>query len=82
MEIPDWSANLRNHYWQLRYGRGWDAAKVRRQYRRIFAEKQRLILMGIDEEEIRLLCRHLANLHNKHAERRWKAYVSQLRLLP
>lgn len=78
--LPDWSENLRNCYWNLRYAKGRNMARVRKEYRRIFAEKQRLIAMGIDEEEIRLLCRYLANLHDRHAESRWKAYAGQLRL--
>lgn len=80
--LPEWSNNLRGFYWHLRYARGWDAARVRKQYRRIFAEKQRLIEKKIDPEEIRLLCRHLAAPDKKHAEMRYKAYLAQLRLFP
>jgi hypothetical protein len=76
---PDWSAPLRGYYWQLRHVRKWNAAAVRRHYRRIFAEKQRLREKKIDPEEIRLLCRHLANPAKIHAETAWKAYTAQLR---
>lgn len=78
--LPEWSDNLRGYYWHLRQARQWDKAKVRRQYRLIFAEKQRLIEKKIDPEEIRLLCRHLANPSKIQAERAWKAYAAQLRL--
>ncbi len=77
---PEWAADLRQHYWHLRHARGWDGARVRKQYRRIFAEKQRLLEKKIDPEELRLICRHLANPANKQAETRWKAYAAQLRL--
>lgn len=64
----------------LRYKRVWDSAARRRYYRKIAAEKKRLQAAGVDQEEVRLLCRYLANLRNKNAELRWKAYVLQLRL--
>ncbi len=82
MTFPEWSNNLRGFYWHLRYARAWDQARVRRQYRLIFAEKKRLIEKKIDPEEIRLLCRHLANPHKIHAERAYLAHVAQLRLFP
>lgn len=78
--MPEWSVNLRNLYWLLRHKRGWDAAGVRRLYRAIRAEKQRLHKKNIDKEEIRLLCRYLSNMRNKHAETAWKRYSAQLRL--
>lgn len=80
MDLPEWSSNLRGFYWHLRCARGWDSARVRKEYRRIFAEKQRLLAKKIDPEEIRLICRHFANPSNKHAESAWKAYVAQRRL--
>ena len=78
--LPPWSADLRNLYWMLRYKRAWDSAARRRYYRKIAAEKKRLHSAGVDQEEVRLLCRYLANLKNKNAELRWRAYVQQLRL--
>lgn len=78
--LPDWSEKLRAHYWHLRCARGWDSARVRKEYRRISAEKKRLLEKKIDPEEIRLICRHFANPANKAAETRWKAYAAQLRL--
>jgi hypothetical protein len=52
----------------------------RRYYRKINIEKKRLFLLGVDQEEIRLLCRYLANTRNKHAEMRFLAYRAQGRL--
>ena len=78
--LPPWSSNLRNFYWFLRYKRVWDSAARRRYYRRIAAEKKRLQETGVDREEVRLLCRYLANLKNHNAELRWKAYAAQLKL--
>jgi len=78
--MPPWSANLRNLYWFLRYKRAFDQAGRRRYYRLIEKEKRRLIEdVGVDQEEVRLLCRHLANLKNRNAEQRWQAYAAQLR---
>lgn len=65
---PEYSAELRNLYWMLRYYRGRSSAARRRYYRYIEAEKNRLFLAGFDREEIRLLCRYLSDPHNKHAE--------------
>lgn len=79
--MPDWSATLRNLYWMLRYRRAFDSAHRRKYYRKIDKEKRRLIeQVGVDPEEIRLLCRYLANLQNRNAEMRWRAYVAQMRL--
>jgi hypothetical protein len=64
----------------LRYRRQWDSAGRRRYYRKIFFEKKRLILQGVDHEEIRLLCRYLANLKNNAAKDRFLAYQAQMRL--
>lgn len=48
---------------------------MRREYRRIEAEKKRLLDAGVDAELVRLLCRHLVNPANKRAEKRfWQAY--------
>lgn len=35
----EWSNGIRNYYWHLRMARGFDLAKIRKQYRRIAAEK-------------------------------------------
>jgi len=65
----------------LRYKRIWDAASSRRYYRKIEKEKRRLIEeVGADQEEVRLLCRYLANLKNRNAELRWRAHVAQMQL--
>ncbi len=70
-QYPEWTAAIRNHYWHLRYRRGYDEARRRKEYRRIEAEKKRLQSEGVDFELIRLLCRHLVNLQNRRAELRW-----------
>lgn len=78
--MPEWSGNLRNLYWYLRYHRNWNEAKRRASYRRIAAEKKRLIESGVDAELVRLLCRHLANTRDQHAEARYLRYEKQGRL--
>lgn len=64
----------------LRYRRSWDTAARRKYYRRIAKEKRQLVEAGVDQEEVRLLCRYLSNLDNRNAEMRWKTYSAQMRL--
>ena len=78
---PDWSGLIRNHYWHLRYARGFVTARIRKQYRLIEKEKKRLHEAGVDGELVRLLCRHMVNLKNKPAAERFqKAYQESLQL--
>ncbi len=65
-------ANLFNHYWFIRYAR--HASAKRRYYRYAEKEKKRLLEAGVDPEELRLLCRHLINPRNRHAEKRLEEY--------
>lgn len=75
--MPPWSNTLCNLYWIKRSLRAYDRSGRRAIYRRIAQEKCRLIQeVGIDPEELRLLCRHLANTQNKNAEARRLAYAS------
>jgi len=79
--MPPWSVKLCNLYWTRRNQRAFDQAGRRRIYRMIAQEKRRLVEeVGVDREEVRLLCRHLANTADRHAENRWKAYAAQMRL--
>jgi hypothetical protein len=77
---PEYSGELRNLYWMLRYYRGRSSAARRRYYRYIEAEKNRLFLAGFDKKEILLLCRYLANPRNIHAKSAFLAYAAQYRL--
>ena len=47
-------------------------------YLHVAAEKRCLIELGADPEELRLLCRHLANPRNRFAERNLIAYRKNL----
>ena len=79
--MPPWSVKLRNLYYIRRSQRAYDQAGRRKIYRMIAQEKRRLIEeTGVDGEEVRLLCRHLANTADRHAENRWRAYAAQMRL--
>ena len=78
--MPEWSKQLCSMYWTLRFRRSFDNAARVRQYRLIQKEKRRLVEVGVDPEEVRLLCRHLANPQNRHAERAYQAYARQLKL--
>lgn len=56
--------------------RSFDSARIRKQYRRIAAEKKRLHAEGVDKELLRLLCRHMVNPRNPKAEERfWNAHL-------
>jgi hypothetical protein len=78
-QYPEWSAAIRTHYWPLRYARGFDLARIRKQYRLISVEKKRLQIEGVDSELVRLLCRHMVNPRNQKAESRfWEAHLKSL----
>jgi hypothetical protein len=55
--LPCW--RLRSFYWYLRQVR-FDADR-RRYYRRVQAERRKLVQQGFDPEAIRLYCLHLAD---------------------
>ncbi|MDP1689320.1 MAG: hypothetical protein Q8L47_04300 [bacterium] len=78
-QYPDWTQSIRNLYWYLRQFRSFDSVKIRKHYRRIALEKKRLQSEGVDAKLVRLLCRHMVNLKNKHAaERFWNAHLQKL----
>ena len=71
--MPDMFGKLHNLYWFIRYNRRNKPVK-RRYYRYVSKEKKRLLELGADAEEIRLLCRHLANPRQKKTVIRLEAY--------
>ena len=74
-KYPEWAQFIQHHYWHLRFARGFDSARIRKQSRRIEGEKKRLHEAGVDRELVRLLCRHMVNPRNQRAERRfWEAH--------
>lgn len=78
-KYPEWTQTIRNHYWYLRFARGFNQARIRKEYRSIEAEKKRLQNAGVDGELVRLLCRHMVNLRNRKAEQRfWEAHHKSL----
>src|SRR5690606_20704654 len=68
-------SKLYNLYWFIRMTR--NNSKKRSYYRHVYKERIRLIESGVDHEELRLLCRHLSNLRNSHAEKRLEDYRSK-----
>jgi hypothetical protein len=72
--------SLHSLYWFLRQVRPYQTAKRRQLYRWIAKEKKRLHEAGVDPELVRLLCRHLANTRNQHAEAAYLRYKAQGRL--
>lgn len=71
--MPAWSGCVRNLYWFLRYKRQWDTAARRLYYRKIRAERDRLVASGVDAEWVRLFCRWQSNLADS-ALRRLESY--------
>lgn len=65
-------SRLHNLYWCIRWYR--NSSTKRKYYRYVAKEKKRLIESGVDREEIRLLCRHLANPKNRVSENRLITY--------
>ena len=78
--MPEWSLGLCNLYYRLRLEGRVGCGPRRYWYRQIEKEKARLLLAGLDGEEVRLICRWLANPANSRAERAWRGYSAQLRL--
>lgn len=72
MDGPEFS-DLRNAYVRLRFTKR-DQAKRRYWYRKIKQHREALLSSGVDAELLRLYCRWLADLGNRHAEARFKAY--------
>ena len=46
-QYPAWTGVIRNHYWHLRYVRGFHEARRRREYRIIEAEKNAFYLRAL-----------------------------------
>lgn len=69
-------SKLHNLYYFVRLCRAYDQARQRRLYRQIAKEKKRLVAAGVDAEQVRLLCRLLANPKNMHAQRRYLQNVT------
>ncbi|PTN12707.1 hypothetical protein [Nitrosomonas aestuarii] len=65
-------SKLYNLYWHIRYTR--NPSVKRRYYRYVLAEKKRLLNAGVDQEELRLLCRSLSGRLNVHAEKHLANY--------
>lgn len=81
-QYPEWTQSIRNHYWHLRFARGFNGARIRKQYRLIEKEKKRLHEAGVDQELVRLYCRHLVDPMNQKAEQRfWEAHQKSLQQL-
>ncbi|SFJ05260.1 hypothetical protein [Nitrosomonas sp. Nm34] len=70
-------SNLYNIYWFIRAAR--KPSERRRHYRYAAVEKKRLLDLGVDREELRLLCRHLINPQNRFAEKSLTAYRDSMK---
>ena len=72
-------SKLYNLYWFIRAARISKSAK-RLLYLHVAEEKRRLIELGADAEELRLICRHLANPRNRFAERNLITYRENMKI--
>jgi hypothetical protein len=72
--FPEWSAQLRELYWQLRIARKTNEARLRKAYRLVRRERDRLESLGHDPELLRLFCRWAVNPKNELADLRWRSY--------
>jgi hypothetical protein len=80
MNLPDWTYTLRNLYWHKRACRKPDDTCRRRAWRKIAAEKKRLLIAGVPYLELHLVTRYLTNPGNRNSYERLKAYYAQGRL--
>jgi hypothetical protein len=78
--LPEWTATIRNLYWLKRACRAWDNACRRRIWRKIAAEKKRLLQAGVPYIELHLITRVLTNPDNPNSSARLRAYYAQGRL--
>lgn len=79
MENESGFSTLKNLYWNLRFSRSWQKSRRRYWYRRIASEKKRLLEAGVVElEQLRLLCRHLANPRLDYRYERYCRYVEEV----
>lgn len=78
--LSPWSHSLANLYWLKRYCRSPDQNCRRRIWRKIAAEKKRLLSEGVEYLELHLVCRHLTNPRNQNAADRLRSYYAQGRL--
>lgn len=76
--MPEWAGELANLYWWKRIAR--TDAQRRKAWRRIAAQKKRLLDAGVPYIEVHLVSRHLTNPRNPNAEARMRAYFAQGRL--
>lgn len=66
--LPEWSGQLRGLYALKRFLRRSDSAGHRRLYRKIAAEKKRLVESGVDYLELHLVCRVLVTASGQYHE--------------
>lgn len=79
--LPEWSGQLRTLYWKIREHRGFQRPSKKTWYRRVQAEKVRLLGLGVPQIEIHLVCRILAcdrfqQVRQWNAERRYVRYMA------
>lgn len=77
-KLPEWSRELRNLYWRRRMARPGSKPCLRTWQRRIHAERERLLSLGVCPFELHAVCRILVcsprePQRQKVAEQRYKS---------
>lgn len=78
--LPPWSLTLSNLYWRLRATRSFGRPSRSTWYRRISAEKKRLLSSGVDRFELHQVCIYLGR--RNHSRASVKAFRRLLDRLP
>jgi len=75
-DLPDWAGDLNNYYWRIR-NEGRDKTKRRKYYRRVRAERLRLVEAGICLNKVDAVCKYLVSLKQVNADRMHVALESE-----
>lgn len=75
--FPPWSSDLRRLYWFLRATRHFGRPSPRTWWRRIAAEKKRLLLAGVDPFELHAVCVLLRRSEHSAAAERARKLLQQ-----
>ncbi len=68
IDVPDWARLLSNYYWRIRVD-GRNKTIRRKYYRKVRAERLRLLESGIPLSHINVVCKYLVSLKQINAER-------------
>ncbi len=67
-DVPAWANLLNNYYWRIRV-EGRNKSLRRKYYRKVRAERLRLLESGVPLSHINVVCKYLVSLKQVNAER-------------